>query len=86
MSSSLRVTAITFLVLGLSSHPTGDLFFKNTSIDCFFAVTKLFPEKGRQLLSAESYGETCIITMLIQDIGKRPRKLTIKVPINKVKR
>lgn len=51
--------------------------------DCGDAATKVVRETGGQLLSAQPSkdGQTCIVTVLVQGSGERPRKVTVRVPM-----
>lgn len=51
--------------------------------DCGTAASRVVRETGGQLLSAQpsSDGQTCIVTVLVQGNGERPRKVTVRVPM-----
>ncbi|MGE7371025.1 hypothetical protein ACQKKX_18460 [Neorhizobium sp. NPDC001467] len=51
--------------------------------DCGDAATKVVRDTGGQLLSAQpsNDGRTCIVTVLVQGSGERPRKVTVRVPM-----
>lgn len=51
--------------------------------DCGDAASKVVRDTGGQLLSAQpsSDGRTCIVTVLVQGSGERPRKVTVRVPM-----
>lgn len=49
--------------------------------DCSEAADQVVEKTGGQLLSAQPSGDSCIITVLIQGNGQRPRKVTMKVPM-----
>ncbi|TCR04298.1 hypothetical protein EDF70_102396 [Neorhizobium sp. JUb45] len=51
--------------------------------DCGDAANKVVRDTGGQLLSAQpsNDGRTCIITVLVQGSGERPRKVTVRVPM-----
>ena len=49
--------------------------------DCGAAATRVVRETGGQLLSVQPSGDKCIVTVLVQGDGQRPRKITLKVPM-----
>lgn len=51
--------------------------------DCGSAASKVVRETGGELLSAQPSkdGATCIVTVLVQGTGERPRKVTVRVPM-----
>jgi hypothetical protein len=51
--------------------------------DCGDAASKVVRDTGGQLLSAQpsNDGRTCIVTVLVQGSGERPRKVTVRVPM-----
>lgn len=51
--------------------------------DCGNAASKVVRDTGGQLLSAEpsNDGLSCIVTVLVQGSGERPRKVTVRVPM-----
>ncbi|WP_113111160.1 hypothetical protein [Rhizobiales bacterium] len=51
--------------------------------DCGTAANKVLRDTGGQLLSAQpsSDGQTCVVTVLVQGNGERPRKVTVRVPM-----
>ncbi|NTF31270.1 hypothetical protein [Rhizobium skierniewicense] len=51
--------------------------------DCSSAVTRVVRETGGQLLSVypSNDGQNCIVTVLVQGNGERPRKVTMRVPM-----
>ncbi len=49
--------------------------------DCSAAAQQVVDQTGGQLLSVQPVGDTCIITVIIQGNGQRPRKVTVKVPM-----
>ncbi|MBT9368585.1 hypothetical protein [Rhizobium sp. CSW-27] len=51
--------------------------------DCGDAATKVVRDTGGQLLSAQpsSDGRSCVVTVLVQGSGERPRKVTVRVPM-----
>lgn len=49
--------------------------------DCSEAAAEVVAKTGGQLLSAQPSGDSCVVTVLVQGNGQRPRKLTVKVPM-----
>ena len=51
--------------------------------DCTRAVSRVVRETGGQLLSVypSNDGENCVVTVLVQGNGERPRKVTMRVPM-----
>ncbi|AJD40560.1 hypothetical protein C9413_16390 [Rhizobium sp. SEMIA 4085] len=49
--------------------------------DCSAAAEQVVEQTGGQLLSVQPSGNTCIITVLVQGNGQRPRKVTVRVPM-----
>ena len=51
--------------------------------DCGDAATKVVRDTGGQLLSAQpsTDGRSCVVTVLVQGSGERPRKVTVRVPM-----
>ncbi|QCI98327.1 hypothetical protein [Agrobacterium larrymoorei] len=83
---------IATLVAGLSgfSAPQADLragAFEGQVVrvasDCSGAVSKVVRETGGQLLSVypSNDGQSCVVTVLVQGNGERPRKVTMRVPM-----
>ncbi len=60
--------------------PTSTLVARANS-DCSDAAAEVVAKTGGQLLSAQPSGDSCIITVLVQGNGQRPRKVTMKVPM-----
>ncbi|NTE85811.1 hypothetical protein [Agrobacterium rubi] len=51
--------------------------------DCSSAVSRVVRETGGQLLSVypSNDGQNCVVTVLVQGNGERPRKVTMRVPM-----
>ncbi|WP_320199274.1 hypothetical protein RMR16_003130 [Agrobacterium sp. rho-13.3] len=51
--------------------------------DCGSAVSRVVRETGGQLLSVypTNDGQSCVVTVLVQGNGERPRKVTMRVPM-----
>lgn len=82
MASPLSVVA---LAAGLAvSAPLPDdsrTLVVRVAGDCSAAAQQVVEQTGGQLLSVQPSGDTCIITVLVQGNGQRPRKVTVKVPM-----
>ncbi|MDK4703272.1 MULTISPECIES: hypothetical protein [unclassified Rhizobium] len=83
--ASFSSMAAAALVLAGSSvlpapAPTSTLVARANS-DCSEAAEEVVAKTGGQLLSAQPSGDSCIITVLVQGNGQRPRKVTMKVPM-----
>ncbi|KQV32624.1 hypothetical protein ASC97_03400 [Rhizobium sp. Root1203] len=82
MASPLSVAA---LAAGLAvSSPSPDNsrnFIVRVAGDCSAAAQQVVEKTGGQLLSVQPSGDSCIITVLVQGNGQRPRKVTVKVPM-----
>ncbi|NTJ41721.1 hypothetical protein G6L28_03785 [Agrobacterium larrymoorei] len=83
---------IATLAAGLSGFPApqadlrveavGGRFIQVAS-DCSGAVSKVVRDTGGQLLSVypSNDGQSCVVTVLVQGNGERPRKVTMRVPM-----
>jgi hypothetical protein len=51
--------------------------------DCGAAASRVVRETGGQLLSVQPSGDgqSCVVTVLVQGGGERPRKVTMRVPM-----
>ncbi len=49
--------------------------------DCSDTAQQVVEKTGGQLLSVQPSGDSCIIPVLVQGNGQRPRKVTVKVPL-----
>ncbi|MFK0384576.1 MULTISPECIES: hypothetical protein [Rhizobium/Agrobacterium group] len=78
---------IATLAAGLSGFtaPEADLQGRYTlaASDCSAAVSRVVRETGGQLLSVypSNDGQSCVVTVLVQGNGERPRKVTMRVPM-----
>ncbi|MES5097500.1 hypothetical protein ABUK73_04645 [Agrobacterium sp. BA1120] len=83
---------IATLAAGLSGFPApqADLQVKavdgriiQVASDCSSAVSRVVRETGGQLLSVypTNDGQSCVVTVLVQGNGERPRKVTMRVPM-----
>ncbi|KQZ63079.1 hypothetical protein ASD54_01455 [Rhizobium sp. Root149] len=83
--ASLKVIAM--VAAGLFSLSAAHAFARDYLIlvagDCGDAASKVVRETGGELLSAQPSkdGATCIVTVLVQGSGERPRKVTVRVPM-----
>ena len=77
---SVAVVAAGLVVSAPSPDATGT-FVVRVAGDCSAAAAQVVEETGGQLLSVQPVGDTCIITVLVQGNGQRPRKVTVKVPM-----
>ncbi|MGF9692887.1 MULTISPECIES: hypothetical protein [unclassified Rhizobium] len=83
--ASKRMIAI--VAAALFSLATAEAFARDylllVASDCGDAATKVVRDTGGQLLSAQpsNDGRTCIVTVLVQGSGERPRKVTVRVPM-----
>jgi hypothetical protein len=78
----LAAAMATYAVLPIPSVAARDYLILVAS-DCGSAASRVVRETGGQLLSAQpsSDGQTCVITVLVQGNGERPRKVTVRVPM-----
>jgi hypothetical protein len=63
--------------------PAGGGQVVQVASDCTSAVSRVVRETGGQLLSVypSSDGQNCVVTVLVQGNGERPRKVTMRVPM-----
>ncbi|SCB21188.1 hypothetical protein [Rhizobium multihospitium] len=84
MASFSSIAAAALVLAGSSvlpaPAPTSTLVARANS-DCSEAAAEVVEKTGGQLLSAQPSGDSCIITVLVQGNGQRPRKVTMKVPM-----
>jgi hypothetical protein len=83
--ASIRMIAIVAAAL-VSLTSSQSFAFDNLIFvagDCGDAASKVVQETGGQLLSAQpsNDGRSCIVTVLVQGSGERPRKVTVRVPM-----
>ncbi len=82
MASPLSVAAAVAIMAGSAVLPvTTPTYVARASGDCSEAAAQVVAKTGGQLLSAQPSGDSCIITVLVQGNGQRPRKVTVKVPM-----
>lgn len=82
MASSLSIAAAAALMAGSAVLPApGPTMMARANSDCSEAAAEVVEKTGGQLLSAQPSGDSCIVTVLVQGNGQRPRKVTMKVPM-----
>ncbi|WP_337266401.1 hypothetical protein [Oryzifoliimicrobium ureilyticus] len=82
MASLMSVAALAVgLTTGVAPQDQGHVFAVQISNDCSDAADKVVEKTGGQLLSVQPSGDSCIITVIVQGQGQRPRKITVKVPM-----
>ena len=82
MASPLSVAAAAALVMGSAVLPVSTPSeIARASGDCSEAAAEVVAKTGGQLLSAQPSGDSCVITVLVQGNGQRPRKVTVRVPM-----
>ncbi|WP_296036987.1 hypothetical protein [uncultured Agrobacterium sp.] len=83
---------IATLAAGLSGFPAPQVDLRAGAVespivrvasDCTGAVSRVVRETGGQLLSVypSGDGQSCVVTVLVQGNGERPRKVTMRVPM-----
>ena len=77
--SSIAAAALVLAGSAVLPAPTSTLVARANS-DCSEAAAEVVAKTGGQLLSAQPSGDSCIVTVLVQGNGQRPRKVTMKVP------
>ncbi|MFT4001610.1 MAG: hypothetical protein QM684_15330 [Rhizobium sp.] len=78
--SSIAAAALVLAGSAVLPAPTSTLVARANS-DCSEAAAEVVAKTGGQLLSAQPSGDSCIVTVLVQGNGQRPRKVTMKVPM-----
>lgn len=82
MASPLSVTALLAIMAGSAVLPvTTPTLVARANADCSDAAEQVVEKTGGQLLSVQPSGDSCVVTVLVQADGKRPRKVTMKVPM-----
>lgn len=85
MKKSMIGAVVSCLLFGFTMpmQATARDYLLLVASDCGDAATKVVRDTGGQLLSASpsNDGRTCIITVLVQGSGERPRKVTVRVPM-----
>jgi hypothetical protein len=78
---------IAMLAAGLTSFAQPEASLRYPVVmsagNCGAAAAKAVEQTGGQLLSAQpsSDGQSCIVTVLVQGNGERPRKVTMRIPM-----
>lgn len=82
MASFLSIAAAAVVMAGSAvlPAPTSTLVARANN-DCSEAAAEVVEKTGGQLLSAQPSGDSCVVTVLVQGNGQRPRKVTMKVPM-----
>ena len=82
MASPLSVAAAAAIMAGSAVLPvTTPTLVAHANSDCSEAAAEVVAKTGGQLLSVQPSGDSCVITVLVQGNGQRPRKVTVKVPM-----
>ncbi|WP_137132763.1 hypothetical protein [Rhizobium sp. FY34] len=84
MASKKLIGIVASALLGLSVSQAAALdYLILVAGDCGDAASKVVRDTGGQLLSAQpsNDGRTCVVTVLVQGSGERPRKVTVRVPM-----
>lgn len=82
MASPLSIAAVIGLMAGSAVVPvTTPTLVARANTDCSDAAAEVVEKTGGQLLSVQPSGDSCVVTVLVQGDGKRPRKVTMKVPM-----
>lgn len=76
------LTGLTAPQADLQGHVTAGPVTQIAS-DCSSAAFRVMRETGGQLLSVQpsNDGQSCVVTVLVQGNGERPRKVTMRVPM-----
>jgi hypothetical protein len=82
MASLLSVAAVIATVASSAVLPgTKPMLVARANNDCSEAAAEVVAKTGGQLLSVQPSGDSCVITVLVQGNGERPRKVTVKMPM-----
>ncbi|MGG6894458.1 MULTISPECIES: hypothetical protein [Rhizobium] len=82
MASLSSIAAAALVLAGSSVLPApASTQVARANSDCSEAAAEVVEKTGGQLLSAQPSGDSCVITVLVQGNGQRPRKVTMKVPM-----
>ncbi|MEZ2220647.1 hypothetical protein [Rhizobium sp. RCC_161_2] len=83
MASFISIAAAAALMAGSTVLPTPSTptLVARANSDCSEAAAEVVAKTGGQLLSAQPSGDSCVVTVLVQGNGQRPRKVTMKVPM-----
>lgn len=82
MSSPLLITSLAASLIGFAAPGVdvpGDVI--RVAGDCSAAASQVVSETGGELLSAQPSGDECVVTVLVQGNGDRPKKVTVRVPM-----
>jgi hypothetical protein len=82
MASPLIIAALTAGLSGMAFEPPqATRYVVQAGGNCQAAASQVVSETGGQLLSAQASGNSCVVTVLVQRDGERPKKVTKKVPM-----
>ena len=82
MASLLSIAAVITTMAGSAVLPvTTPALVARSNGDCSEAAAQVVAKTGGQLLSVQPLGDSCVITVLVQGNGERPRKVTVKAPM-----
>lgn len=75
------ILAAAALGIGLSAPHADRGMIVDVRGDCSAAARQALSENGGTLLSVEPVGNECVITILVQNNGERPKKKVIHKPM-----
>jgi parvulin-like peptidyl-prolyl isomerase len=82
MASLLSIAAVITTMAGSAVLPVATpTLVARSNADCSEAAAQVVAKTGGQLLSVQPLGDSCVITVLVQGNGERPRKVTVKAPM-----
>jgi hypothetical protein len=82
MASLLSIAAVITTMTGSAVLPVmTPTLVARSNVDCSEAAAQVVAKTGGQLLSVQPLGDSCVITVLVQGNGERPRKVTVKAPM-----
>lgn len=74
------ILAVAALGLGMAGAPANKDIIAVRG-DCSAAAREALSENGGTLLSVEPVGNECVITILVQNSGERPKKKVVHKPM-----
>lgn len=78
---SHMILAVAALGIGLSVPNADKGMVIDVRGDCSAAARQALAENGGTLLSVEPAGDQCVITILVQNNGERPKKKVVHKPM-----
>lgn len=82
MASFMSTIAVATLTASSAVTPAAaQIQLARAGSDCSDAADQVVAKTGGQLLSVQPSGDSCVVTVIVQGNGQRPRKLTFKVPM-----